>query len=122
MGRGIDQAIYKTQPDAGPVMAPTATVRALVPGLDRGQAPMSSHVLFADAKGKISNNTGYGATATVGREECTCCGICADVCPERAIAVFDVAEVDPEKCTGCGLCVEECPNNAIILLRLEKAL
>ena len=59
--------------------------------------------------------------AVVAREECVCCGICANVCPEEAITVCDLAVINPQKCTGCGACVDECPNNAISLVNLEEA-
>jgi NAD-dependent dihydropyrimidine dehydrogenase PreA subunit len=48
-------------------------------------------------------------------DECTGCGSCADVCPESAITVEDVATVDADKCTECGTCVDECVNEAISL-------
>ncbi|MBC7343242.1 MAG: 4Fe-4S binding protein [Clostridia bacterium] len=53
--------------------------------------------------------------AVVNKEECTGCGICVDSCPEEAITLNDVAEVDPEKCSECGTCVEECPQECIEL-------
>lgn len=51
--------------------------------------------------------------AIVNEEECTACGSCADVCPEGAITVEDVAKVDADKCTECGTCVDECATGAI---------
>lgn len=53
--------------------------------------------------------------ATVNVDECTACGNCADVCPESAIVIEDVAKVDPDKCTECGTCVDECSTEAITL-------
>ena len=49
----------------------------------------------------------------VNKDECTACGICADVCPVEAITVDEVAEIDPDVCTECGTCIEECPVEAI---------
>ena len=47
--------------------------------------------------------------------KCNNCGICADVCPEKAIyEVNGIYKIDYDKCTNCGLCVEACPQHAII--------
>ena len=54
--------------------------------------------------------------AVIDTEQCVGCALCADVCPENAISVDEIAEVDREKCTGCGTCVEECPQDAITLM------
>ncbi|MCD6166480.1 ferredoxin [candidate division KSB1 bacterium] len=53
--------------------------------------------------------------AVVDKNECTGCGVCADVCPTEAITVKDVAMVNAEECTDCGACVDECPTGAISL-------
>ncbi|MFO7958640.1 MAG: 4Fe-4S binding protein [Candidatus Brocadiia bacterium] len=51
---------------------------------------------------------------TVNEDECTSCGICADVCPVEAISLDSgVAEVDQDECTECLTCVDECPVEAI---------
>jgi len=52
-------------------------------------------------------------TAIVDNERCTCCGLCIDICAERAISLTDVVIIDSSKCTGCGSCAGECPNEAI---------
>ncbi len=46
--------------------------------------------------------------------ECVACGACADVCPEDAITVDDVAVINQDKCVDCGACVDECPPGAIV--------
>jgi ferredoxin len=46
-------------------------------------------------------------------DSCVACGACADVCPEGAITVDDVAVIDSSKCVDCGACVDECPSDAI---------
>ena len=50
---------------------------------------------------------------TVNEAECVGCGACADVCPEGAITVDDIAVIDASKCVDCGSCVDECPSSAI---------
>jgi formate hydrogenlyase subunit 6/NADH:ubiquinone oxidoreductase subunit I len=45
---------------------------------------------------------------------CISCGICREVCPERAIThryneTRHLYEVHAEKCTGSGECLEYCP-------------
>ncbi len=47
-------------------------------------------------------------------EECTSCGICADVCPVEAISLDGgVALIDQDECTQCLVCLDECPVEAI---------
>lgn len=45
--------------------------------------------------------------------ECVACGACADVCPQGAITIEDIAVVDAGKCVDCGTCIDECPAGAI---------
>lgn len=48
-------------------------------------------------------------------ENCTGCGLCANVCSKDAISMvwsedgFLVPEVDTQACVNCGLCVKMCP-------------
>ncbi|MCD6416674.1 MAG: 4Fe-4S binding protein [Planctomycetes bacterium] len=50
----------------------------------------------------------------VNEEECTSCGICADVCPVEAISLDSgVAVINQDECTECLTCVDECPVGAI---------
>jgi heterodisulfide reductase subunit A len=56
-------------------------------------------------------------TAEVDEELCNACGLCAKVCPYKAIVVDSKAKV-PAKvteaaCSGCGTCSAECPVGAI---------
>ncbi len=50
---------------------------------------------------------------TVNASDCVACGACADVCPQGAITVDDVAVIDASACVECGACVDECPAGAI---------
>lgn len=56
-----------------------------------------------------------GFEASIDREKCCRCGICADMC--RFQAVVDNGgqspTVDPIRCEGCGVCVHFCPQQAI---------
>jgi ferredoxin len=50
------------------------------------------------------------------RQDCTGCGICADVCQYDAIRMTrDMGYPEPvlSKCTACMECVEQCPFDAI---------
>ena len=58
-------------------------------------------------------------TAVVDETKCEKCGICARVCPFKAI-IFDKASGQPAKvieasCKGCGTCSAECPFDAITM-------
>ena len=68
-----------------------------------------------DRKGTSSDAEDRRITAVVDLERCAGCNICAEVCPEGAISVENIAMIDPQKCTGCGSCIDECPNDAISL-------
>lgn len=60
----------------------------------------------------------------VDTEDCTACGKCKQVCPNRAIILEQEAyyNVKSEKCTGCGTCVDECEYNAVKLPYRSKFL
>ncbi len=54
-------------------------------------------------------------------ENCTGCGICRDVCEQRAIKMSrKMAYPEPieGKCNGCFDCVRECPFEAISVLQI----
>ena len=46
-------------------------------------------------------------------DNCVACGACADVCPQDAITIHDIAVIDESKCVDCGACVDECNSDAI---------
>lgn len=56
----------------------------------------------------------------VNHEECTGCGVCARVCPQKILesgSKEKVKVLDEPRCMGCFGCEDECPSNAIRLLR-----
>ena len=50
---------------------------------------------------------------TVNANDCVACGACADVCPQNAITIEDIAVIDADVCVECGACVDECPTGAM---------
>ena len=54
------------------------------------------------------------------QEGCTACGLCAVVCPTRALAMERgeqaALHIDPTACTGCELCARHCPQGVLELL------
>lgn len=58
------------------------------------------------------------------QQDCTGCGICADVCPYVAISMtcqMAYPEPVPAKCVGCMICVVQCPFGAIEVNELSSA-
>ncbi len=63
-------------------------------------------------------------------EKCTGCGNCAEICPNQAINMVEIAEIQPKpgmknerpqldygRCCFCGLCVDICPAGSLRLSR-----
>jgi uncharacterized protein (DUF362 family) len=51
--------------------------------------------------------------------ECTSCGICAEVCPADAITMAGIPEFQDSICIQCFCCIELCPNGALGVVRTE---
>lgn len=50
----------------------------------------------------------------VDESKCDGCGTCVEVCPLEAISlVNEKASIDKETCTECSICAQECTNGAI---------
>ena len=50
------------------------------------------------------------------KDECTYCGICAELCPFNALQVDKKEQMwnqDMDSCFGCGVCVNVCKNDAL---------
>lgn len=61
-----------------------------------------------------------------GREKCVGCGLCARICPTRAISMITMDDPDKDRapvvydlnvgrCCYCGYCVEACPVEALAM-------
>ncbi len=58
--------------------------------------------------------------ASINKENCTACGICADRCQMDAITVEDEAYINRERCIGCGLCVVACDFESISMMEKDE--
>ena len=108
MGRGMGQGMG-TYTDFGPVSARDSS---------REQGPENARTLKEQAmrleqelnavKEKIDTLESTGTSqekVVVDKDQCIGCRVCEDICPQNAITVKEVAEVDHERCTLCGKCV-----------------
>ena len=62
-------------------------------------------------------------------DKCTSCGLCANICPNRAIEMVEVSKefkekypkkylkIDLGKCCFCGLCEDICPKESLKLTK-----
>ena len=72
---------------------------------------------------------GYRGEHHYNIEDCISCGLCARICPNRAIEMTEAPEnkkeeypktyprIDMGKCCFCGLCEDICPTNALTLTK-----
>lgn len=49
----------------------------------------------------------------INTDECIGCGVCVDECPQNALSVDGVCEVDEDTCIDCGICIDNCPVEAL---------
>ena len=53
-------------------------------------------------------------------DRCTACGICAEVCPVKAITMQERPVIDDGRCIQCFCCMELCPNGALRAIRPDE--
>jgi NAD-dependent dihydropyrimidine dehydrogenase PreA subunit len=87
-----------------------------IAGIEAAGTDASSQIEQPSKIAPDGSRTPPRITAVINREQCICCGLCLELCPERAISMNDIVTIDPAKCTGCGSCVKECPNEALYLI------
>lgn len=122
LSRSVDGFFMESHPKLKPADAPTAGVFfagcAECPKdvkdsvLQAGAAASHAQALFS--KGRV---TVEALTPIIVAENCKFCGICAKVCPYKAIQFIPKIKKPPEvilaACHGCGTCGAECPYDAI---------
>lgn len=60
----------------------------------------------------------YPKKIVINKHWCKGCGICAALCPKKALSMDSrgkAAVADPSLCTGCGMCESHCPDFAITI-------
>jgi len=79
-------------------------------------------IRFPNESNPVSKN--YRGEHCYDINKCAGCGLCAKVCPNRAIEMVETTnkgktkkhlEIDMSKCSFCGLCQDICPAGAIKL-------
>jgi ferredoxin/flavodoxin len=72
----------------------------------------------------IRATTPLSFTPETDMNECTGCGLCAEICPTGAISPDDVARTDKLHCLICFACVKQCPEGArqMKIPQFEKAI
>jgi len=48
-------------------------------------------------------------------DDCTRCGLCAEVCPVSAVAPDDSSRIDQQACITCCACIKRCPQHARVM-------
>lgn len=61
----------------------------------------------------LSHDFFSGYEASVIKDKCESCGLCAQMCRFGAVSATDIPEINGLKCEGCKVCAAFCPANAI---------
>jgi coenzyme F420-reducing hydrogenase beta subunit len=60
-----------------------------------------------------ASKEGFAALEKIISFVCSRCGLCASLCPEKAIAMIDTVPTLVGRCTDCGLCYLGCPRSFV---------
>jgi uncharacterized Fe-S center protein len=59
----------------------------------------------------------HGSRPIYKKDNCTYCGVCAEVCPFNAIKIKDDNwKISQRSCFGCGVCVENCDEDSLVYI------
>ena len=72
-------------------------------------------LFYAQGTVRLLYERGKGMAVQVNTSECISCGACVGECPNNALTVDGVCEVDEDACVDCGICVDACPVEALSL-------
>ncbi len=124
LSRTSDGFVMESHPKLRPVDAPTPGI--YFAGCVEAPKDVKDSVTQAGAAAARSSIilssgtiTSEAIKAVVDLDKCTSCGVCAKVCPYKAITV-DVkaktgAQIIAAACAGCGTCAAECKFDAITM-------
>jgi NADH-quinone oxidoreductase subunit I len=77
---------------------------------------------FPEQKEEVTDN--YRGIHRLDMKTCISCSACANICPNRTIAMVDtetergtklMPEINLERCLFCALCEEVCPTDCLVL-------
>ncbi len=81
------------------------------------------HLIFGVEEWDGEEEFREGFIASILRERCTECGVCAEVCPMDAVEVLEGKHViNPMLCEGCATCILACPEKAIMRRRAVRGI
>lgn len=82
----------------------------------------SCGVIKSVQRGETNAGASSRFVAVYAEEICVQCGICAGVCPTKALSFTESQlKFNQDKCIGCGLCVSHCPEGALHMAPREKS-
>lgn len=78
---------------------------------DLSKVPIRRELFF------IGNPAHIRRKGYVIKNDCTGCGLCAALCPQKCIDAGEPYVIRQQECLHCGYCAQECPADAIEKLR-----